>query len=450
MIKTERTNIIPFDMKFLEEYFKGFDAEITKYQWPDPFDNRDTARDVLQGFIDEMNSGASIFCSILSNGGRFIGGVEVHGLDGDCPELGIWIVPSEQKKGYAYEVLDAVLEYVVENNDKKEFFYEADVRNSASTKLLHKFMSKYDITDEGVEKLVTDSDKELEMQAHILRRSSVYQELDQMKRLGRTEIVTTFYEKADEDRRLEKRRQGQLEYFVTMNYIHKFIKEGDRVLEIGAGTGRYSIALAKKGYRVSAIELVEKNLKELRQNADGLTNIEAFQGDALDLERFEDNTFDVTLSFGPMYHLYDAKDQHKALDEAIRVTKPGGVILVAFLSAHAIICTNYLYDFLPTTVGIKENFDKNYNVKHFKEQLFTGFDICEFEGLFEHKSVDHITTVAADNVLEIAEARPDFQMSDEDFKAFADYQMHICEKREMLGTSSHLLYICRKESGVGL
>ena len=47
-------------------------------------------------------------------------------------------------------------------------------------------------------------------------------------------------------------------------------------------------------------------------------------------------------------------------------------------------------------------------------------------------------------VLEIAERRPDFSMTDEDFAAFADYQLHICEKREMLGNSSHLLYICRK------
>ena len=90
----------------------------------------------------------------------------------------------------------------------------------------------------------------------------------------------------------------------------------------------------------------------------------------------------------------------------IRVTKPGGIILVAFLSAHAIICTNYLYDHLPTTVGIKENFDKDYKVKHFKEQLFTGFDICEFEDLFSGLPVEHITTVAVDNVLEIAAGIP--------------------------------------------
>lgn len=66
-----------------------------------------------------------------------------------------------------------------------------------------------------------------------------------MKNKDRTEFIKDFYEKIDEDVRLEKRRQGQLEYFITMQYIHKFAREGDRILEIGAGTGRYSIALAR-------------------------------------------------------------------------------------------------------------------------------------------------------------------------------------------------------------
>ena len=265
-----------------------------------------------------------------------------------------------------------------------------------------------------------------------------------IKQKNRAKIIDEFYSSISEDVRLEKSRQGQLEYFVTMNYIHKFLKPGDRVLEIGAGTGRYSVALAKEGYKVSSIELVESNLDKLKKNARGLDNIEAYQGDALDLSRFADNCFDVTLSFGPMYHLYEPEDHHKALDEAIRVTKSGGIILIAFLSAHAILCTNYLYDWMPTTQGLKENFDSNYKVRHFKEQLFTGFDIVEFEELFTNKEVDHVTTVSVDNVLEVAERREDFSMTDEEFEAFADYQLHICEKREMLGYSSHLLYICRK------
>ena len=262
--------------------------------------------------------------------------------------------------------------------------------------------------------------------------------------MERTEMINRIYGQIHEDDRLLQTRQGQLEYRITMHYIHKYLKPGDRVLEIGAGTGRYSIALAREGFRVAAVELVESNLAVLKQHAAGLPGIEAVQGDALDLSRFGDSTFDLTLLFGPMYHLYEKADQHRAIDEAIRVTKPGGVILAAFLSAHAIICTNYLYDGLPTAQGIRANFDNDYQVRHFQEQLFTGFDICEFEALFADKAVDHVTTVAADNVLEIAERRADFRMTDEDFAAFAAYQLHICEKREMLGNSSHLIYICKK------
>ena len=262
--------------------------------------------------------------------------------------------------------------------------------------------------------------------------------------MERTQMISEFYGQTDEDARLSRSRHGQLEYRVTMHYIHRFLNEGDRVLEIGAGTGRYSVSLAREGFRVTAAELVESNLDMLKEHACGLTNIEAVQADALDLGRFPDDAFDLTLLFGPMYHLYDPADQQRALDEAIRVTRPGGTILTAFLSAHAIICTNYLYRWWPTVKGIRENFDSEYRVRHFQEQLFTGFDICEFEALFAGRGVEHITTVAADSVLEIAEGRGDFSMTDEDFEAFADYQLHICEKREMLGHSSHLLHICRK------
>ena len=133
---------------------------------------------------------------------------------------------------------------------------------------------------------------------------------NETKQMERTEIINEIYNSFSEDNRLKDSRQGQLEYAVTMNYIHKYLKRGDRVLEIGAGTGRYSIALAKEGYNVSSVELVENNLNVLKNNARGLDNIEAYQGDALDLGRFDDNSFDVTLSFGPMYHLFEAADQH--------------------------------------------------------------------------------------------------------------------------------------------
>lgn len=260
----------------------------------------------------------------------------------------------------------------------------------------------------------------------------------------RIQIVSSFYDDIDEDIRLNRSRHGQLEYATTMEYIHRYAKPESKILEIGAGTGKYSIALAKEKYKVTAVELVESNLEVLRKNSNDIADIVSFQGDALNLDRFEDNEFDVTLLLGPMYHLYDKEDIHKAINEAIRVTKRDGIILIAFLSVYAIMYDNYLNGNF--AAGIKENFDDGYKVKHFEEQLFTGYDIVEFEQLFETNKVKYLTTVAVDSILELSEGRSDFKMSDEEFELFVKYHLAICEKRELLGSSSHLLYICKKDA----
>lgn len=259
----------------------------------------------------------------------------------------------------------------------------------------------------------------------------------------REEIVKTIYENYCEDERLGRSRHGQLEYLTTMTYIHKYLRDDSRILEIGAGTGRYSIALAREGYDVTAVELVKHNLEILRSNGSGIDNLTAVQGDALDLSMLRNDSFDMTLVFGPLYHLYEPLDMHKAIDEAIRVTKPGGIIMIAFLSVYAIMFTNYLYEGLKG--GLEENYTADYRVRHFEDQVFTGFDIAEFEALFADKPINWLKTVAADSVLEYGKRWCGLELNDEDFEAFSNYHLATCEVRELLGSSSHLLYICRKK-----
>ena len=258
----------------------------------------------------------------------------------------------------------------------------------------------------------------------------------------REEIIRSFYQEANEDSRLQRTRHGQLEYAVTMHYIHRFAVPDARVLEIGAGTGRYSIALAREGMNVTAVELVESNLAVLRENSRGIENLQSFQGDATDLSRFEDQSFDVALVLGPLYHLYETEDVRKAIDEAIRVTKKGGVILFAFISVYGIMYANYLSG--NWAAGQEENFTEDFRIRHFKEQLFTGYDVTEFEKLFDGKPVQYITTTGTDGILESVEDRADFQITDEDFPAFVNWYLTFSEKRELLGSTNHLLYICRK------
>ncbi len=258
----------------------------------------------------------------------------------------------------------------------------------------------------------------------------------------RTEIVSGFYDRADEDGRLKRSRHGQLEYAVTMDYIHRFAPSGSRVLEVGAGTGRYSVALAGEGFRVTAVELAESNLQVLRENGKGMENLRAVRGDATDLSGFADRSFDITLVLGPMYHLYEREEIHKAIDEAIRVTRKDGIVFFAFISVFGIMYANYLQG--NWSVGQEENFTEDYRIRHFKEQLFTGYDVTEFEKLFEGKPVQWLTTTGTDGILEPIEDRSDFEITDRDFPAFVKWYLAFSEKRELLGNTNHLLYICRR------
>ena len=115
-----------------------------------------------------MKANETLFYSVVSDDERFIGSVEMHGLSSDCPELGVWIIESEQKKGYAYAALKELLEYATKTYGKNKFFYEADIRNEGSTKLLNRFETDYEITRKGLEETVTDSGKELKLQGYVM------------------------------------------------------------------------------------------------------------------------------------------------------------------------------------------------------------------------------------------------------------------------------------------
>ena len=98
IIQTERLTIAPFDLRSLKDYYEGFDAEITKYQYPDPFATEEDARKLLQSFIDLMNQGEMLFLTIFTKDHQFIGSIEVHGLKEEQPEVGLWIKKSFSKE----------------------------------------------------------------------------------------------------------------------------------------------------------------------------------------------------------------------------------------------------------------------------------------------------------------------------------------------------------------
>lgn len=260
---------------------------------------------------------------------------------------------------------------------------------------------------------------------------------------NRKECLDKFYnDNCHEETRLIS-KHGSVEFLTSIKYIDSYLKKGDSILEVGAGTGKYSLHYASKGYKVTSIELIERNLNLLKEGITSDMNIEAYQGDAIDLSRFADNTFDVTLVLGPLYHLYEQEDINRAISEAIRVTKKEGIICIAYLTSDSIMVGwalqgNHLID------GKGIDFDSNYKMINYPEGLFAAFYISEFKEIMSKFNVEYLKNIATDGMSDHFASKID-TLTEEEFNVWLDYHYSTCEREELQGYSNHMLYICKKK-----
>ena len=256
--------------------------------------------------------------------------------------------------------------------------------------------------------------------------------------------LTDYYENYDEDGRLLSRR-GMAEYLTTIRYIEKYLRPGMRILEIGAATGRYSHHFARQGYPVDAVELIAHNIEILKQNTQPGENITIKQGNAKDLADFEDDTYDITLLLGPMYHLFTEEEKLQALSEAIRVTKKGGVIFSAYCMGDASIL---LYGFGRGEIHniIEKCMLDPVTFKTFSRpwDLFELHRKEDIDDLRSHFHVTQLHFLATDGYAN--HMRQTLAEMDEDtFQLYLRYHFATCERLDMIGYSNHTLDIFRKE-----
>lgn len=250
-----------------------------------------------------------------------------------------------------------------------------------------------------------------------------------------------YYNKFNEEKRLAS-RHGQVEFITSMKYIHEYLPEDKtaKILDVGAGTGRYAISLAEEGYDVTAVELVRYNLGILKQKN---SSVKAYQGNALKLGRFPDKEFDLILVFGPMYHLYSFEDKVRALTEAKRVLKDDGVILVAY-------CMN---EYSVITYGFKENhimeclesgkLDANFRVCPKPEDLYDYVRLEDINAYNEAAGLERVKIISADGPSDYI--RPVLNAMDEEtFETFIRYHLSTCERHELIGAGSHTVDILKK------
>lgn len=252
-----------------------------------------------------------------------------------------------------------------------------------------------------------------------------------------------YYNKFNEDKRLNS-RHGKVEFITTMKYIDKYLSKfnNPKILDVGAGCGRYSITLANKGYDVTAVELVKHNLRVIEKKSD---KVKVFQGNAIDLSRFNDKSFDLILLFGPMYHLIDDNDKIKALKEAKRLLTDNGIIMVAYI----------MNEYCVLTYGFKENhildciknneLDDKYHCIRKEIDLYSPVRLEDIDKFNKEANLKRIQIITPDGPANYI--RPYLNKLDEEsFNKFIEYHLTICERYDILGASAHTVDILKKEN----
>ncbi|MBB3112081.1 ubiquinone/menaquinone biosynthesis C-methylase UbiE [Paenibacillus phyllosphaerae] len=268
------------------------------------------------------------------------------------------------------------------------------------------------------------------------------------------EAIIKYYSGFDEWGRLDRE---PVEMAVNLHYMRTYMPSSGRVLDIGAGPGKYAMQLAASGYRVTLADLTPRLVELARQKAVESQLDGRFDGfhvaDACDLSPFEDDSFEAAIMLGPMYHLQAKQARERAVRELNRVTKRNGVVCVAFMPKNrhlAVSLANPLF-WKPnhTAQGIRD-FAKSGCFNHTDEGRFTGAYYEEVEAIkpfMEAAGFETLALIASESIAGAMGAEAWAHWRSQGQEAFEHMMQLICERAadpSILGSAAHLMYVGRK------
>jgi SAM-dependent methyltransferase len=233
--------------------------------------------------------------------------------------------------------------------------------------------------------------------------------------------------------------------------LDRYIKPGDKILDIGGGPGRYTFYLAEKGCDVTLFDLSPENIKFAGEKSVELNlPVKAVCGDARSVDTFVTGQFDHVLLMGPMYHLLEETDRIKSVNAALNLLKPGGVIFVSFISTFAGMV--YCMKFVPeaVTFEIEDEFIKDVIAQKShrgdKGNTFTRSymtdqrEILPFMSRFD---LEKLHLFGQESIMSPCESNI-MSQSKEIVGAWLDLCEKLWDREDLLSWSEHLMYVGRK------
>ena len=353
-------------------------------------------------------------------------------------EIGYCIGRNWWHKGIVSEALSAVIDFLFAEVGINRVAARHDPNNPHSGGVMRKCGMKYEGTNRACDcnnRGVCDA-----AQYSILRREwrKPRHFAEGIAAADDTELVQEVYRRFDEDSRLTGSNAARVEFLTTVRYIEKYLSPGAKILDVGAGAGEYSLYFARKGFQVSAVELADANIAAFREKMTDNDPIELVQGNALDLSQYDNDSFDIVLLLGPLYHLRKEEDRLRCIEEAKRVCKPDGKIFFGFISNDIVILTmqQSQTDYLMAGDYDKETF-------RLYDFPFVFHTVDAARELLQKADVQVCHQVAADGVSELLKELIN-GLDEASYRQYLRYHFYICEKPECLGMSNHLLFVGSK------
>ena len=257
--------------------------------------------------------------------------------------------------------------------------------------------------------------------------------------------IEKYYEDYDEDSRLIKDNSHKVEFITTTHVLDEKIEAGSKILDVGAGTGRYSFYYLNKGHEITALDIVAKNVEIIKEKSKAIKsgNLEIKHGDAKDLSQFESDTFDVVLCLGPIYHLLKEEERIKCIEECLRVLKPKGILSLAYINrfaqyvVHISRDKNYVNDELFKNIV---DFGTEYGDDRDCFYFSTYDEIEETMSRFRVEKLEHIGT---DGIVHMMRDKIN-SLDENEFNEWLDYHFKTFKNPSLIGYSLHNLYVCKK------
>lgn len=266
-----------------------------------------------------------------------------------------------------------------------------------------------------------------------------------------TEQIKKYYNENSE-KEWDRLERHPFEFAFTTYMMDQYIKNGDSILDIGGGPGRYSIHYSKKGCNVTLIDLSEANIDLANEKAkEHQTEFVSFVGNCLDIDTLNLGQFDHVFLMGPLYHLVEKSDREKAVKLAVDQLKPNGILYCSFILDFAAI----IYDLKSGPGYLPENIEKQ-STKDLIDSIVTGTEYAgpsfapayfinqrQIDPFMKSFNLDKLHLFGQEGILALNEHQVKAFPKDE-YDLWIETAKRFLDIPEFLALSEHAMYIGRK------